>query len=213
MLRQRRNAYRAVALATGLVGWSFVGPRIPTPWRTLIQVGGGSLLMMATRTTGATMAGLTPPRLWSGLRAGLPVAAAITAVVAASTAVPSVHTAMTAREVPESPSGWLALHIPLGTVWAQEVAFRAALPAATGVAGTPWARLLQAVTFGLSHIADARGAGDPVVPTVLITAVAGWLFGWLADRAGSLAAPICVHLAINEAGAVAVLTAHAARRR
>jgi membrane protease YdiL (CAAX protease family) len=40
---------------------------------------------------------------------------------------------------------------------------------------------------------------------VLATGAAGWLFGWLADRCGSLAAPILVHLAINEAGAVAAL--------
>ena len=41
--------------------------------------------------------------------------------------------------------------------------------------------------------------------TVLVTGVAGWMFGWLADRSGSLAAPMLVHLAINEAGAVAAL--------
>jgi uncharacterized protein len=40
---------------------------------------------------------------------------------------------------------------------------------------------------------------------VLVTGVAGWLFGWLADRSGSLAAPMLVHLAINEAGAIAAL--------
>ncbi|HET9875923.1 MAG TPA: CPBP family intramembrane glutamic endopeptidase [Mycobacterium sp.] len=193
-------------LAAGLVGWSFVGPRIPMPWRVLAQAVGGGLLMLAT----SAGSGLTPPRLWSGLRVGLPTAAAITTTVAASTAVPAVRAAMSARDVPESPGGWLALHIPLGTVWAEEAAFRAALPTAAGAFGPAGARLLQAVTFGLSHIADARGAGAPVIPTVLVTGVAGWLLGWLADRSGSLAAPILVHLAINEAGAVAVL---ALRRR
>jgi len=66
--------------------------------------------------------------------------------------------------------------------------------------------LLQATAFGLSHIADARATGEPVVATVLVTGVAGWLFGWLADRSGSVAAPMLAHLAINEASAIAALT-------
>ena len=44
-----------------------------------------------------------------------------------------------------------------------------------------------------------------MLPTVLVTGVAGWFFGWLAERSGSLAAPMLAHLAINEAGAVAAL--------
>ena len=66
-------------------------------------------------------------------------------------------------------------------------------------------KLLQASAFGLSHIADAVETGEPPVATVLVTGIAGWLFGWLAERSGSLAAPILVHLAVNETGAVAAL--------
>jgi hypothetical protein len=43
------------------------------------------------------------------------------------------------------------------------------------------------------------------VPIVLVTGLAGWIFGWLTDRCGSLAAPILVHLAINESGALAAV--------
>jgi membrane protease YdiL (CAAX protease family) len=110
-------------------------------------------------------------------------------------------------ELPGSAPGWLALRIPVGTVWAEEAAFRAALATAGAEAfGRSGGRWLQAAAFGLSHIADARGTGEPVVPTVLVTGLAGWVFGWLADRSGSLAAPILVHLAINEAGAAAALS-------
>jgi membrane protease YdiL (CAAX protease family) len=54
-------------------------------------------------------------------------------------------------------------------------------------------------------VPDARAAGEPVLGTVLVTGVAGWCFGWLYDRTGSLAAPMLAHLAINEAGAVAAV--------
>ena len=43
--------------------------------------------------------------------------------------------------------------------------------------------------------------------TVAVTTLAGWLLGWLADRSGSLIAPMLAHLAINEAGALAALAA------
>ncbi len=73
--------------------------------------------------------------------------------------------------------------------------------------------MLQAGAFGLSHIADARATGEPVAATVLITGIAGWMFGWLADRSRSLAAPMLAHLAINEAGAIAVLAVKSSNRR
>lgn len=205
-LARRGGAGKAAALATGLVSWSFVAPRIPERWRVPLQAGIGGLAMVLTRAD----PGLTPPRLWAGLRLGLPVAAVATASVAASTAVPAVRAAMATQRPPAPAAHWLALHIPLGTVWSEEAAFRAAIPTAAGRFRPPGARLVQAAAFGLSHIADARRTGEPVLPTVLVTGAAGWFFGWLAERSGSLAAPMLAHLAINEAGAAAVL---AVRRR
>lgn len=202
-MSQPGNAAKAVALAAGLVGWSFVGPRIPARWRVPVQAGAAGLLVLATRAP----VGLSPPRLWAGLRVGLPAAAAAAAAVAATTVVPAVRVGMSARDLPAPAAGWVVLQIPLGTVWAEEAAFRAALATIAADAFGPYAgRLLQAATFGLSHVADARGTGEPVVTTLLATGIAGWLFGWLAERSGSLAAPMLVHLAINEAGAAGALT-------
>jgi membrane protease YdiL (CAAX protease family) len=65
---------------------------------------------------------------------------------------------------------------------------------------------VQSLAFGLSHIADARRAGEPVLPTVLVTGVAGWAFALLRERSGSLLAPMLAHLAINEAGAIAAIS-------
>jgi hypothetical protein len=91
-------------------------------------------------------------------------------------------------------------------VWSEEAAFRAALgTVADGAFGPSWGRLVQATAFGLSHVSDARRTGEPVLGTVLVTGVAGWAFGWLYARSGSLAASMFAHLAINEAGALAAL--------
>ena len=140
------------------------------------------------------------------MRTGLTAAAVVSAGVAASTAVPAVRAGMAARALPRPAWQWLARDIPLGTVWAEETAYRAALgTVAASALGPRRGRLLCAVAFGLSHIVDARGAGEPVVGTVVVTGLAGWVLGLLADRSGSLAAPLLAHLAVNEAGAVAAL--------
>jgi uncharacterized protein len=198
----RFRRVRALPLAAGLVGWSFLSPRLPAVWRVALQAGVGGLLVLVT---GAPL-GLRPPRLWVGLRLGSAAAVAAATTIAATTSVPVVRLSMFERELPASVPGWLVLRIPVGTVWAEEAAFRAALATVgSGAFGKSGGRLLQAAAFGLSHIADARATGEPVLATVLVTGIGGWLFGWLADRSGSLAAPLLVHLSINQAGAVAAL--------
>lgn len=113
---------------------------------------------------------------------------------------------MAIRELPAPAWRWLALEIPIGTVWSEEAAFRAALATVAAEAfGSPGGKLLQSIAFGLWHITDARRMGEPVLGTVLATAAAGWLFGWLSERSGSLAASMLAHLAINEVGAVAAI--------
>jgi hypothetical protein len=194
---------KPLGLATALVGWSFVSPRIPARSRLPLQAGLAGLLVLLTRAP----LGLRPPRLWAGVRLGLAVGSSAGAAVVATTSVPAVRISMAKRELPASASAWLTLQIPLGTVWAEEAAFRGALAAVAGrVYGASGGRLLQAVAFGLSHIADARAIGEPVLPTVLATGGAGWIFGWLAEHSGSLSVPMLAHLAINESGAAAVLT-------
>lgn len=150
--------------------------------------------------------GLRPPQLWAGLRFGGAAAALVAGGVAATTAVPRVRAGMHGRELPEGATRWLALDIPLGTVWTEETIFRGVLATlAARAIGPSRGRLLQAAAFGLWHIPDAKRTGEPIVGTVLVTAVAGWVFAWLAERSGSVLAPVLAHLAINEAGAVAAL--------
>jgi membrane protease YdiL (CAAX protease family) len=176
--------------------------RIPGRGHPLVRTGCGTVV---ATLTGAHL-GLLGTELRAGLRLGLVSAAAVSAGVVASTAIPAVRAGMAARTLPQPAWQWLLIDIPLGTVWPEETLYRGALgTVAAAVFGPGCGRLLQATVFGLSHIPNARHAGEPVVPTVLATGAAGWVFGWLATRSGGLVAPALAHLAINEAGAVAAL--------
>ncbi|MGE2688387.1 Rv0804 family intramembrane glutamic endopeptidase [Mycolicibacterium pulveris] len=199
-MRDKRAA--ALGLAAGLVGWSLVAPRLPSRWHPGPQAAVATGLAVLSRT----QLGLRPPQVWHGLRLGAATAAAVSAGIAATTALPRARQELNERDAPAGVLRWLLLGIPVGTVWSEEVAYRGVLGAVAADAfGPRAARLLQSAAFGLSHIADARGTEMPVVPTVLVTGAAGWLFAWLHDRAGSLLAPMLAHLAVNEAGAVAAL--------
>jgi membrane protease YdiL (CAAX protease family) len=212
MGHRRTRPVRALVLAASLVGWSgFVGPRLAPRWQVPVHAVLATALVLSTRAS----LGLRPPALGRGLRLGLAVAGAAWAGVAATTAAPRVRDGMAARELPDA-AVWLLVRIPIGTVWSEEAAFRAALGSLADAAfGPSWGRVVQSAAFGLSHVAgaarpatsdpDARRAGQSVLGTVLVTGAAGWAFGWLYARSGSLAAPMLAHLAINEAGAVAAL--------
>ena len=195
--------FRAILLAAALVGWSgIVGPRLPPRIQPLVHAVLAACLVASVRAP----LGLRPPRLWAGVRVGLTVAAPVLAGVAASTASTPVRSAMSDRALPAGALHWLLVRIPFGTVWSEEAAYRAALGTVAGAAfGPTGGRLLQSAAFGLSHIADARSAGEPVLGTIVVTGVAGWLFALVLARSGSLAAPMLAHLAVNEAGAVAAI--------
>jgi uncharacterized protein len=204
----RPSKVRAAGLAAALVGWSFAAPRVrwhPVPNATL-----GTSLVAITRSP----LGLRPPALWSGIRYGMAAGAAAALGVAAASALPPVRRAMAVRDLPAHPGRWLLLSIPIGTVWPEEAAYRATLGTVAEQAfGPKHGRLLQAAAFGLWHIVDARVTGQPVAGTVLVTGVAGWFFGWLHARSGSLAAPMLVHLAVNEAAGLAALAVQRRARR
>ncbi len=196
------DKFRAAALAALLLGWSTVTPRIPARWHPVPHAAFGTA---AAVLAGGSL-GLRPPELQVGLRWGVAAAAPVVLGVAVATAIPAVRDGMAERTLPAPTGRWLLLRIPLGTVWAEEAAYRAALgTVAVRAFGASGGRLVAAATFGLSHVPDARATGQSVPGTVLVTGAAGWMFAWLYAKSGSLAAPMLAHLAVNEAGAVAAL--------
>jgi membrane protease YdiL (CAAX protease family) len=200
MSPKRLRKVQTLSFAAALVGWSFVAPKVR--WHPVPNAALGTGLAIVTRAR----LGLRPPALWPGLRYGAAAAACVGLGVAASTALPRVRAEMSERELPDATARWLLWAIPVGTVWPEEVAYRAVLGAAAEEAfGPTVGRLVQATAFGLWHIVDARVTKQPVLREVLATGVAGWAFGWLHGRSGSLAAPMLAHMAVNEVAGVAAL--------
>jgi membrane protease YdiL (CAAX protease family) len=204
----RNKQIRALGLAAVLVAWSLLAPRLPSRWHPVPHAVVAAALAALTRAP----VGLRHPG--SGVRFGLAAAAPVVLGVAVATTLPRVRVEMADRDLPDGVIQWLLLGIPLGTVASEEAAYRGALgTVAADAFGPAGGRLVQAAAFGLSHIADARSTGEPIVPTVLVTGLAGWVFGWLYEHSGSLIAPMLAHLAINEAGAVAALAVQNTRAR
>lgn len=200
---------RAWVLAVALVTWPALLERFPQRWRPLVGAGVSTALAAVT----GTPLGLRQPQLGAGVRLGGVVASAVAVAVGASPVLTPVRTSMRERDIGLHPAAWLGLHIPVGTVWSEELAFRGVLqPLAAEACGQRLGGVVQAVAFGLAHIRPARAAGDSVPATVLVTGLFGWLLGWLRERSGSVAAPILAHLALNEAGAVAALVVQRTKR-
>ncbi|BBZ00052.1 hypothetical protein MFAL_35180 [Mycolicibacterium fallax] len=172
-----------------------------------MRAGVGTALALAA----GTRPGLRGAPARAGARWGAAAAGAVALGVAAGTLLPAVRRGMAERTPPGDGWAWLAWQIPVGTVWAEEMFYRGAIATlARRALGAERGRLLQAALFGLAHAPGARRAGESVPGTVAVTGVAGWVFGLLAERSGSLLAPMLAHLAVNEAGALATL---AVRRR
>ena len=142
----------SVAVAGLLVGYSAAaGLVIPGRRHPVVQAALGTAVAALT----GTRPRLDGAELWPGVRLGLAAASAVAAGVALSTAIPAVRTAMAARSLPRPAWKWLLVDIPVGTVWAEESAYRGALGTlAADAFGPRPGRLLQAVAFVVDDIAS-----------------------------------------------------------
>ncbi|MFE1594451.1 CPBP family intramembrane glutamic endopeptidase [Nocardia sp. NPDC058705] len=142
----------------------------------------------------------------SGFRWGLGSAAVVLTGYAIALSIPPLRRLpleITIRAPETSTLEWIALHIPVGTVLAEEAIFRGTLDPLLPES----APALSALDFGLWHIHPAKAANDSIPLTILATTLAGLLFSDLRRRSGSATAPAFLHLAINAGGALAPLAA------
>ncbi|WP_063011863.1 CPBP family intramembrane glutamic endopeptidase [Nocardia kruczakiae] len=150
-----------------------------------------------------------------GFTWGAVVFGAVGAAYGVGLAVPGIRDriAGVADRAPEvSTAEWVGLHIPVGTVYSEELIFRGTLDRLFEDAG-PVRRHCGALVFGLWHIHPARSAGDSVPVTVAVTTAGGLFFSWLRRRTGSATAPALAHLALNAGGALVPRAARALRDR
>ncbi|MFX0573961.1 CPBP family intramembrane glutamic endopeptidase [Nocardia nepalensis] len=142
-----------------------------------------------------------------GLGYGLASAGVATAGYGAAVAIPAIRSRLTpyADRSPDIRLGeWVAVHIPIGTAYSEELIFRTTLdPLLDNTFGSSRGALLAAATFGLWHIQPARAAGDSVPASVAATAVGGLVFDLLRRRTDSATAAALLHFAINAGGALA----------
>ncbi|MFI6171320.1 lysostaphin resistance A-like protein [Nocardia sp. NPDC051052] len=142
-----------------------------------------------------------------GFRYGAVSASLVAAGYGVALAIPSVRKRLHELDDrgPEvSSAEWIAVHIPIGTVYSEEMIFRTTLdPLLDNTFGSRLGSVLGALTFGLWHIHPARAAGDSVPVAIAATAAGGVALGWLRRRTGSVTAPALLHLAINAGGAIA----------
>lgn len=212
-----------MATSAGALAWSnLVVPRLPR--RAGVRTAAGTALALGltalSRAGGLSWAelGLAPRSVPTGLVGGAGALAAVGTAYRIAWSVPAARRAL-ADAAPEDPQGplWrtLLLHIPVGTVLVEELAFRGVLDAlARRAMPDGSAAAWQVGTFALWHVENARHGvrtgADPtgaVAQALAVTSVGGVLFTWLARRTGSLLAPAGLHLASNAFGLVAATRA------
>lgn len=95
-----------------------------------------------------------------------------------------------------------AVRIPLSTALSEEILFRGVLLALALQHHDVWvAILISSLVFAAWHIIPTMRdhSATAVLPTVIVTAIAGLFFAWLRLVSGSLIAPWLMHWTINAA--------------
>jgi membrane protease YdiL (CAAX protease family) len=217
-----RGALPLAVTSGALLAWSnVVVPRLPPApgARTAANLGATGVLVLAARSAGVGADDLGLGHWRAGARWGGGALALATAGYAVALAVPAGREAL-ARSLPAGSTdrelvARVLVHIPLGTVLCEELAFRGVLAAlAQRQLPGPAGQALTALVFGLWHVGSARRDARASVPgTVLLTGGGGVVLGRLRARSGSLLAPMGLHLGTNGVGLLAALVARAQPRK
>lgn len=229
--RVARDRRIAAAMAVAALGLSNVATNrlLPdaayVPWNLALAAG----LLGLARRAGVDRRTLGTSTDHAGVAAMAGGAGAVAIAAGYGLAVRTAGTALQDRRAtdlsPARARHEALVRIPLGTVVAEEVAFRGVLPALLAAPGRPDGvpDTVAALLFGLWHVLPSRdlvaanaGAGavagrlgptGTVAAAVASTAVAGAGLSALRRRTGHLLAPMIVHWASNALGLVAARTA------
>ncbi|MBM3675990.1 MAG: CPBP family intramembrane metalloprotease [Actinobacteria bacterium] len=224
MSRQASDAARVAAVAGGLglaAGHNAAVHRV-LPGRmhlpANLALALAELALARGRGAGLADLGLAPGRLPGGVALGTRVGLVAAGAVALAAAVPATaglfYDERVAGHDRAAARYEALLRIPIATALAEELVFRAALPAL--ISGGPPALvsdLVSAAWFGAWHVlptVDALGTNRvaaraqrlghrlaAVGGVVAATTLAGLGFAWLRRRSASIAAPVLVHTAVN----------------
>ena len=200
--------------SAALLTWStVVVPALPAAraLRTTANLLAVSVLVGAARRSGLSWAelGTAPQQADPGARCGAAALGLVSAGYAAALAVPALR-----RTLADAGAGTslgevvlrAGVHIPLGTVLCEELAFRGVLHAlARRVMGPRAAIGAGSVVFGLWHVGTAGSA--PLGRVLVVTTSGGVVLGALRHHSGSVLAPMGLHLGTNAAGLVAAAVA------
>lgn len=222
---RRRNGRLSLELAAGAAALGYgavVNRLLPDVVHLPANSAAATAFVAGALRDGATLEdlGLAPEGVWPGVRTGLACAVPVVAGVACAAAIPQTRRFFSDRRVLDVSDKRalyeVAIRIPVGTALAEELIFRSALLALLRRRGsTARALALSALAFGLWHAfaapqtppatrTDSTRAGPrkgrsvfAAAGVVLVTAVAGYGFGRLRLRSGTVVAPALVHAALN----------------
>lgn len=219
----RRELVPLAAVSAGLVAWQgLVVPRLPRSarLRTPTHLAPAVALVVLARRRGHSWAGLglAAEDAPAGLRHGLAALGTCAAGYGAALLLPTGRdeaVALPRQELAELIED-VALHVPVGTVLAEEVVFRGVLHAeAERALPGSGARIWSATVFALWHLepalSEARRSTRPglqTAGTLLVTGLGDVVMGWLRRRSGSLLAPAGLHLGTNALGLLAAYVRH-----
>lgn len=188
------------------------------PWN--LGMAAGLVVMARSAGLGIEDLGLDPRRLRKGARTGAVgvgmVGLGYATLLTSGWAEALLHDERLTSLSPRDALWHLLVRIPLGTVLAEEIAFRSVLPALLrssplSPAATPF---VTSLLFGLWHVLPSRdqsrangnegSRSAQAWVAVAATALGGGLLHRVRVRTGHVAAPIALHLASNAFGLLAV---------
>jgi uncharacterized protein len=214
--RMRRSQAAELAIAGAISAYRVAALRwLPARVRIPANLVTAAAALAVARAGGAGLAdlGLEPRSTGRGARVGAAVAVPVVATVAAAVAVPRTRALLADDRITEVDARTAAfetlVRIPIETALAEELIFRGALLGLGLRTRPPGAAIaVTALAFGLWHVhptlaslshgtepASQRAVATSAV--VVATAAAGAGLALLRLRAGSVAAPVVVHAALN----------------